>query len=65
MNIIINGMKTDTTARNVAELLREQGYEGKIIAVARNSVFVPKMEHTNTILNDGDDIEIVAPMQGG
>lgn len=65
MNITINGTKKDTIARDISELLRAEGYADKIVAVARNGVFVPKTAYADTVLNDGDDIEILAPMQGG
>lgn len=66
MNIIINGEeKNINTALNIAEMLSEQGYGEMTIAVARNGSFVPKDQHISTQLEEGDQIEIVAPMQGG
>lgn len=65
MNITINGQKITANARNIAEVLNENGYAGKIVAVARNGEFVPCTSYAETTLNDGDTLEIVAPMQGG
>lgn len=66
MNIIINGQTTKLdAARSIAEALNENGYANKIVAVAHNGSFVPRALHAKTILNEGDEIEIVAPMQGG
>jgi sulfur carrier protein len=63
--ITINGQKKNVSAPDIASLLKAEGYEGKLVAVALNGTFVPRQEHANTNIKDGDDIEIVAPMQGG
>ena len=64
--IIINGaaqpLKRPTA---IASLLQEQGYEGKLVAIAINGTFVSKSNYEKTYVNDQDKIEIVAPMQGG
>jgi sulfur carrier protein len=65
MNITINGQKKSSAAPDLQTLLDGEGYKGKIIAVARNGEFVPRASYTNINLKDGDEIEIVAPMQGG
>jgi len=66
MRITINGTDKDFTAPpNVAEALDAEGYGGKLVAVALNGAFVPKEKRADTALNDGDALEIVAPMQGG
>ncbi len=66
MKITINGQPLELTAPlDIAACLEQQGYSGKIIAVARNGEFVPRSNYANVTLKDGDDIEIVAPMQGG
>lgn len=66
MKIKINGNPKNLPAPlDIAALLSEGGYEGKLVAVARNGEFVPRQSYGETILEDGDEIEIVAPMQGG
>ena len=66
MKITINGQPLElATPIDIAACLEQQGYGGKIVAVARNGEFVPRSNYANVILEDGDDIEIVAPMQGG
>ncbi len=65
MNITINGQKKTASAPDIQGMLDAEGYKGKIVAVARNGEFVPRTEYANTNLQDGDEIEIVAPMQGG
>ena len=34
-------------------------------AVAINYQFVPKTQHADEILRDGDEIEVIAPVTGG
>ena len=60
MHITLNGdareFPLDTT---VVELLDTLGYAGKRVAVERNGEIVPKSQHAQTTLADGDQIEIV------
>ncbi len=66
MKITINGQKkTFTAPLDLSAALEQQGFDGMLVAVARNGTFVPRSQYANTNLNDGDEIEIVAPMQGG
>ena len=64
MNITLNGEARRTEAATLADLLAEQGLDGKV-ATARNGDFVPAGLRATTPINDGDRIEVVAPMQGG
>ena len=66
MKITINGMpiKLDSS-KSINELLENQGYDDKLVAVAVNGSFVPKSLHHETMISNEDDVEIVAPMQGG
>ena len=68
MKYIINGEAQDFngSAMNIQSLLHTLGYAPEQrIAVAVNLEFVPRSAHGSHLLSDGDDIEIVAPMQGG
>lgn len=66
MLITINGQKKKINgAPDINSVLKSEGYEGKLVAVARNGEFVPRAGYANTNLQDGDELEIVAPMQGG
>lgn len=66
MTIIINGEKKSFAAPlNLYDCLEQTGYIEMLIAVAQNGQFVPKTDYKDTTLADGDEIEIVAPMQGG
>lgn len=66
MIITLNGKtKTYDQSASIAALLQHEGYAGMTIAVARNGTFIPKTTYESTMIEDGDEIDIVAPMQGG
>ena len=66
MLITINGeQKTCEAPLNIEDCLAQNGYTDMTVAVAHNGTFVPKGQYGQTVIEDGDDIEIVAPMQGG
>ncbi len=66
MKVIINGQpKSFSAPLNLYDILEQEDMIGMMIAVAQNGVFVPKSAYGETAVQDGDDIEIVAPMQGG
>jgi sulfur carrier protein len=66
LTITLNGQpETLEGPCDLAALIERKGYGGMTVAVARNGGFVPKTAHQSTLLEEGDDIEIVAPMQGG
>lgn len=64
MNILLNGERVETFAENLADLLIEQDFCAKV-ATARNGDFVPAAKRAETSLAAGDQIEVLAPMQGG
>lgn len=66
MMVTLNGEPRDVSDDVTVEgLLREVGFETSTVAVAVNSVFVPRGEHATHRIQAGDAIELVAPMQGG
>ena len=50
---------------SVAELLERLKYEEGSVAIAVNEEFVPRSAHGSTQVKEGDDVECVAPRQGG
>lgn len=46
-------------------LLLAWGYGGATVATAVNGEFVPAPARRQTRLQDGDRVEVLAPMQGG
>ncbi|MBK9021210.1 MAG: sulfur carrier protein ThiS [Sulfuritalea sp.] len=66
MDLIINGEAQQLAAPlSVAALLEARGLAGKRVAVERNGEIVAKSRHANTLLADGDQIEIVVAVGGG
>ena len=65
INITINGEK-QTLNEGVSVLaLLERRKQAAGVAVAVNGEFVPKSQHSTRLLQNGDEVDIVAPMQGG
>ena len=50
---------------NVRELLDRLAMAGKKVAVERNGEIVPKGRHHETLLQNGDRLEIVVAVGGG
>jgi sulfur carrier protein len=65
MKLRINGKDQTTIASTIAELVKTLGYEGDFFAVALNRACVPRKNYAATAVKDGDEIEILSPMQGG
>jgi len=49
----------------VTDLLIHLGYQGKRVAVECNGQIVPRSLHAQTVLHDGDQLEIVVAVGGG
>lgn len=47
------------------ELLEQQGYEHTRIAVEKNGEIIPKSAYADTLVQDGDVLEIVSFVGGG
>lgn len=65
MRILINGEMVDINALNIAAALEEFSYESEAVATALNGQFVAREQRQSTPLQGGDQLEILAPMQGG
>ena len=63
--IKINGEILDIDGKTLADYLATTNYDPKRIAVERNGDIVPKAKYGETILSDGDSIEIVSFVGGG
>ncbi|MEM9346570.1 MAG: sulfur carrier protein ThiS [Planctomycetota bacterium] len=61
----VNGESKKTDAATVADLLDELGLAGQAVAVEVNQSVVPKKQHSEATLNDGDKIELVTLVGGG
>lgn len=66
MNIHVNGQPRKIAAETtVAELLRELSVTQPHVAVELNLEVVPRAEHAETVLRDGDQLEVVTLVGGG
>jgi sulfur carrier protein len=66
IRITVNG-KTHPLEQplDVAALLARLEFAGRKIAVERNGEIVPKSLHKETLIEDGDQLEIVVAVGGG
>ncbi|OLC16600.1 MAG: thiamine biosynthesis protein ThiS [Candidatus Rokubacteria bacterium 13_1_40CM_69_27] len=66
MTIMVNGRPMDVTdGVSVEALLAQLGVKREYTAVALNREVMPKSRYAETILKQGDRVEIVRPMGGG
>jgi sulfur carrier protein len=65
MRVIVNGEPREIAASSVDALLAELDYEGTHFAIAVNYDVLPKSRWAQTPINNGDEIEIITPRQGG
>ena len=61
----VNGEQTDSDGKSVAALVESEGYDRTRVAVELNMEIVPKAMYDETILKDGDSVEIVGFVGGG
>ncbi|NBC10283.1 MAG: sulfur carrier protein ThiS [Planctomycetes bacterium] len=65
MKLTLNGATHETEAGTVSDLIAELGLAGQAVAVEINQQVVPKKQHDQTSLHDGDKIELVTLVGGG
>ena len=65
IDILLNGQIAGLPREMpVADAVKEFGYTQQHLAVALNRIFLPR-DRWDTVVSPGDELEIVAPMQGG
>jgi sulfur carrier protein len=66
IQVTVNGSSQRFDAPlDVAALLERLAMAGKKVAVERNGEIVPKSAHAQTVIADGDQLEIVVAVGGG
>jgi len=65
MRIEVNGEMQEVTGVTVAEALTQLGWGEAKVATALNGEFLPAAARAEQALQDGDRLEVLAPMQGG
>ncbi len=63
--IKVNGEMLDIAGKTLADYLATTDYDSKRIAVECNGDIVPKAKYGETILRNGDSIEVVSFVGGG
>ena len=63
--LVVNGEAREVHSRTLSLLLDELGYGGLKVATALNGEFVAEKARGAQVLVPGDQIEVVAPRQGG
>ena len=66
IKVSVNGeLKELEKNLNVNQLIQALDYKQKGFAIAVNTTFVSIKAYEKTIINDGDTVDILAPVQGG
>jgi sulfur carrier protein len=66
IQVSVNGeLKTLEEGLNVSQMIEALDYKTKGFAVAVNTTFVSIKTYEETIIYNGDTIDILAPVQGG
>ncbi len=65
LTLSVNGERRQARSTTLDTLLAELGYGDQKVATAVNGSFVAARTRAGTVLKSGDEIEIVAPRQGG
>ena len=63
--VTINGEKKNCTGMSLSQYLLTTDYDPRRIAVEKNGDIVPKAAYSETILQDGDVVEVVSFVGGG
>lgn len=63
--VTINGVPTDAAGTSLLRYLTDAGFDPKRIAVERNGDILFQEQYPETILQDGDIMEIVRFVGGG
>lgn len=64
--VTINGTAyEDAAGKTIAEWLHSSGYHSNRIAVELNGAIISRSAYADTVLHDGDRMEVVAFVGGG
>lgn len=61
----INGENLDVDGTSIAEYLHAAGYDFLRVAVEKNGDIVSKARYADTVLKNGDIVEVVSFVGGG
>ena len=61
----VNGEEKDISGKTLAEYFETTKYDMKRVATEINGEIVPKAQYAQTVLKDGDNVEVVSFVGGG
>lgn len=61
----INGKNCDADGKTISQYLESANFDTRRIVVELNGEIVPKAQYSETILKDGDCVEVVSFVGGG
>ncbi len=66
MHITLNGKPRELPEHStLADALSACGFEASEVAVAIDTAFVPRSQYASRVLQAGEQVEVLAPVQGG
>ena len=65
MKLIVNGDTLSLDGNTIADLVAQLELTGRRLAVEVNRDIIPKSQHADVTLNEGDMLEIVHAIGGG
>ena len=61
----VNGEEKDIAGKTLAEYFATTKYDMKRVATEINGEIIPKAQYAQTVLKDGDNVEVVSFVGGG
>ena len=61
----INGEDINASGKTLEEYLQIANFDPRTIVIELNEEIIPKTQYSNTIIKDGDIVEIISFMGGG
>ncbi len=65
MNIMINGKNEDIGAQSIAAYVNNRGLDPKTLVVEHNGQVIMADQWENTLLQEGDQLELLSFVGGG
>lgn len=65
MNIFVNGKDVETSAQRLRSIIESLGYQCNKVVVAVNREFVERKVWDEFQIRDGDQLDVLSPIEGG
>jgi sulfur carrier protein len=60
-----NESRECSSEQTLSQLLMQWGFDSAKVAIAVNEDFVPRSQYESYCLENGDQVDVLAPVQGG